>query len=109
MLENSPALEEISMSWKDADKARYETPWDGWYFENGQLWDGVGNFYNEEDVRLSWKSKMVVENEFGTKQNITTLKKELEKRIAINYPPKVCLIWERPEGTIEKVFNLEEI
>ena len=92
----------------NVDFSFFKTPWDGWYFKNGMLWDDAGNMYSENDIRMSWKSGMIVDNFFGTSSDILTLRQELDKRILMNRLPKVCFVWKSKNGVIEKVFDLEE-
>ena len=68
-------------NWKDLDAKNYPTPWDGWFFENGLLWDDQGNHYTPKDVKHSWQAEKIITEKFGTSSNIRILKDHLKNVI----------------------------
>ena len=83
--------------------------WDGWCFDGVLIHDDAGNRYNINDIKRCWQVDFFLREKMGDANNIHNLKTELKKRVALNKPPKVCLMYEQPNGDIiEKVFNLVE-
>lgn len=93
---------------RNNDLVRVEL-WDGWFFDGNLIHDPAGNIYRKKDIEFSFFTESIVDGFCGKRSNIRTLKSELEVQIALNEPPKICLIYETPSGTIEKVFKLSEI
>ena len=62
----------------------YRTPWSGWYFKNGHLWDSAGNNYSSRDVELSWKAGVILDDKLGTESEIKSLKDKLLKKSSID-------------------------
>ena len=83
--------------------------WDGWCFDGILIHDDAGNTYNINDIRRSWQADYLLGEKLGNAENICNLKDELKKRVLLNKPPKVCLMYEQPNGeVIEKIFRLVE-
>ena len=83
--------------------------WDGWFFDGHQIWDDEGCRYIKEDIKLAWLTQHLQHQWRGSTFQIRSLKDELFKKNAMTKTPTICLIYETPDGTIEKTFKLSEI
>lgn len=84
--------------------------WNGWYFYNNMIYDGAGNRYSENDIRMSWLAGELVRENLSNPSNIKIMHKELrKKKIQATHLPTICLVWDSPkEGIIESVYQLKE-
>lgn len=83
--------------------------WDGWVFDGSLIYDNAGNHYTQKGIEQSFFSHSIINDFAGSTLSIMGLKKELRKRVALVSIPRVCFIYETPEGVVEKVFDLNEV
>jgi hypothetical protein len=81
LLENAtptPSVEaRKKQTWRDFDPGHFDTPWAGWSFRDGLLWDDSGNHYTPSGIKNSWQSEMIISERIGSKSNIRTMKDHL--------------------------------
>lgn len=104
-------MESRESYFQDRKSREQKTPlWKGWLFDGSRIIDKSGNVYTRRDIELSFYAGQIVDGfqSEGTAV-IHSIKKEIERRRDLLKLPKVCIIYETSQGTIEKVFNLSEI
>lgn len=76
-----------------------KTPWNGWYWYADYLVDPNGNRYSEHMVRSSLYTMELSHELVGNPIQITSLKRELLKRLDTP-PPEIIIRWEGEETSI---------
>jgi len=84
----------------------FETPWKGWIFRDGILFDESGNKYTRQDITESWLAGEIVNDFEGTKSQVVSLKRELSHRLKLLKTPRITVKVEIAEKTIEKTIEL---
>lgn len=81
--------DKVRNNWRDVDAKLFETPWHGWVFKEGLLWDEDGNHYSPESIKMSWQADMIVNGKIGSKSDIRMLKEHLSN---LNREPEVSSV-----------------
>lgn len=80
--------------------------WEGWFFENGLIYDDAGNHYSQRDIQLSFEAGRIVDDYYGKSHNILNLRQELERRKLLLTLPKIIFSYGSGEDYEEVVFDL---
>ena len=81
--ENDPPSWVVNIIEEFGNKKAIPKSWDGWYFDDGFLFDSDGNGFQKDEIRGIFMTRQLSRNLIGDTGNVVSLKNELEEKLKL--------------------------